>query len=233
MASNKNNNTNAHGVLQDDAPNLPSRSTSSSTLASTQLSQKSTVAASSASSKSAKSVSPPWSRDDESDSEAQVATSVADAVLKWSDVFGGPTVKIGSRLRMRTTWSKSRASSVSESDEKAGKDVLEEQLNQEDDSEIQYRTCSWPKTAALLFAEYIGLAIMCFPATYSELGWVGGVIATVLNAIFYQYTSLILWRLCLRHPEVRDICDIGQLIFGGPEAWWITAIMFVLNNVVS
>lgn len=134
---------------------------------------------------------------------------------------------------MRTTWSKSRASSVSESDEKAGKDVLEEQLNQEDDSEIQYRTCSWPKTAALLFAEYIGLAIMCFPATYSELGWVGGVIATVLNAIFYQYTSLILWRLCLRHPEVRDICDIGQLIFGGPEAWWITAIMFVLNNVVS
>lgn len=233
MATNKNNTANTHGVLQDDAPNLLSRSTSSSTLASTQLSQKSTVAASSTSSKRAKSVSPALFRDEESDSEAQVVTGATDAALKWSDVFGGPTVKIGSRLRMRTTWFKGRSSSGSESDEKAGKEILQEQLSQEDDSEIQYRTCSWPKTAALLFAEYIGLAIMCFPATYSELGWVGGVIATVLNAIFYQYTSLILWRLCLRHPEVRDICDIGQLIFGGPEAWWITAIMFVLNNVVS
>ena len=35
----------------------------------------------------------------------------------------------------------------------------------------------------------------------------------------------------LRHPEVRDVCDIGQLLFWNYRwAWWFTAVMFVLNN---
>lgn len=43
--------------------------------------------------------------------------------------------------------------------------------------------------------------------------------------------SLILWQFCLRHPEVRDVCDIVQMLFGGKEwAWWATAVMFLLNN---
>lgn len=35
----------------------------------------------------------------------------------------------------------------------------------------------------------------------------------------------------MRHPEVRDVCDIGQMLFWGKKwAWWFTAVMFVLNN---
>lgn len=35
----------------------------------------------------------------------------------------------------------------------------------------------------------------------------------------------------MRHPEVRDVCDIGQLLFWNSRwAWWFTAVMFVLNN---
>ena len=35
----------------------------------------------------------------------------------------------------------------------------------------------------------------------------------------------------MRHPEVRDVCDIGQLLFWNSKwAWWFTAVMFVLNN---
>lgn len=38
-------------------------------------------------------------------------------------------------------------------------------------------------------------------------------------------------EFCLRHPEVRDVCDIGQLLFWNSRwAWWFTAVMFVLNN---
>lgn len=45
------------------------------------------------------------------------------------------------------------------------------------------------------------------------------------------YSSLILWQFCLRHPEVRDVCDIGQMLFWNKKwAWWATAVMFVLNN---
>lgn len=58
---------------------------------------------------------------------------------------------------------------------------------------IKYRTCSWYKTAALLFSEYICLAIMSFPYSYSVLGLVPGIILTVVQAAFVLYTSLITW----------------------------------------
>ena len=38
-------------------------------------------------------------------------------------------------------------------------------------------------------------------------------------------------EFCLRHPEVRDVCDIGQVLFWNSKAaWWATAVMFILNN---
>lgn len=105
------------------------------------------------------------------------------------------------------------------------------QIELEASNAIKYRSCSWPKTAALLFAEYICLAIMSFPYSYSVLGLVPGLILTVVVAALVLYTSLIVWEFCLRHPEVRDVCDIGQMLFWNSKwAWWFTAVMFVLNN---
>ena len=38
-------------------------------------------------------------------------------------------------------------------------------------------------------------------------------------------------EFCLRHPEVRDVCDIGQMLFFNSSiAWYATAVMFILNN---
>ncbi|CAK7244191.1 MAG: hypothetical protein STHCBS139747_005726 [Sporothrix thermara] len=109
--------------------------------------------------------------------------------------------------------------------------ILEKQRAQEDGCAIQYRTCSWQKTAALLFSEYICLAMMSFPWSYSILGLVPGLILTVVVAVFVLYTSMVLWEFCLRHPEVRDVCDIGQMLFWNKRwAWWATAVMFILNN---
>ncbi|KAJ9241183.1 hypothetical protein DTO166G5_1345 [Paecilomyces variotii] len=105
------------------------------------------------------------------------------------------------------------------------------QVELEAENAIKYRTCSWQKTAALLFSEYICLAIMSFPWSYSVLGLVPGLILTVVVAGIVLYTSLIVWQFCLRHPEVRDVCDIGQYLFWDSRiAWWVTAIMFLLNN---
>ncbi|KJY01997.1 neutral amino acid permease like protein [Zymoseptoria brevis] len=110
-------------------------------------------------------------------------------------------------------------------------DPIKRQMELEKDCEIQYRTCSWQKTAALLFSEYICLAIMSFPYSYSVLGLVPGLIFTVLVAAMVLYTSLIVWEFCLRHPEVKDVCDVGQVIFWGQRwAWYFTAVMFLLNN---
>ncbi|CAF9930470.1 MAG: hypothetical protein ALECFALPRED_004608 [Alectoria fallacina] len=105
------------------------------------------------------------------------------------------------------------------------------QLELEATNSIKYRTCSWQKTAALLFSEYICLAIMSFPYSYSILGLVPGLIITVVVAMSVLYTSLIVWEFCLRHPELRDVCDVGQMLyFGWRWVWYFTAAMFLLNN---
>lgn len=106
------------------------------------------------------------------------------------------------------------------------------QLELEAENAIKYRTCSWQKTAALLFSEYICLAMMSFPWSYSVLGLVPGLILTVFIALVVWYTSITIWRFCLRHPEIRDVCDIGQFLFWDSKiAWWATAVMFLLNNI--
>ncbi|KDQ50322.1 hypothetical protein JAAARDRAFT_42207 [Jaapia argillacea MUCL 33604] len=142
---------------------------------------------------------------------------------KHSQVGGGlPSDKLDhSDLEKSTTGSADSADAVS----------IERRLAEESGHAIKYRSCSWQKTAALLFSEYICLAILSFPWSYSVLGLVPGIILTIVVAASVQYTSLILWRYCLKHPEMRDVCDIGQALFGGSKlAYNLTAVFFLLNN---
>ncbi|KAI0390245.1 amino acid transporter [Xylariaceae sp. FL0594] len=152
----------------------------------------------------------------------------------WSAWFGGPNTSIGPRIAPRIAPVSGVTSGDDGDDSDSGLSsdaILQKQLAEEAGSTIQYRTCSWQKTAALLFSEYICLAIMSFPWSYSILGLVPGLILTVVVSLIVLYTSLILWQFCLRHPEVRDVCDIGQMLFWNKKwAWWFTAVMFVLNN---
>lgn len=41
---------------------------------------------------------------------------------------------------------------------------------QQNDGEIKYRTMSWKKCAAILFGEYVCLAILSFPWAFKTLG---------------------------------------------------------------
>ncbi|KAF7986928.1 hypothetical protein HWV62_12725 [Athelia sp. TMB] len=101
----------------------------------------------------------------------------------------------------------------------------------EDEHAIKYRTCSWQKTAALLFSESISIAVLSFPWSYSVLGLVPGIILTFAVAGTVLYTSLVLWRFCLKHPDILDVCDIGQKLFwDSPIAYEVTGIFFILNN---
>ncbi|KAI0024962.1 transmembrane amino acid transporter protein-domain-containing protein [Xylariomycetidae sp. FL0641] len=147
----------------------------------------------------------------------------------WSAWFGGPNTSVGPRIAPPIV---PLIDPAQESDSNQSSDaILSKILEEEAGAAIQYRTCSWQKTAALLFSEYICLAIMSFPWSYSILGLVPGLILTVVQALIVLYTSIILWEFCLRHPEVRDVCDIGQMLFWGKTwAWYFTAVLFILNN---
>jgi hypothetical protein len=60
---------------------------------------------------------------------------------------------------------------------------------------------------------------------------VPGIIVTLATASIVLYTSLVLWRYSIVHPELRDICDVGQKLFGGSQiAYNITSLFFILNN---
>ncbi|KAJ4263059.1 hypothetical protein NW762_006672 [Fusarium torreyae] len=145
-----------------------------------------------------------------------------------ASAFGGSKVTIGPRIE---PLAEHLAVNLSETDSTTAADLVDKQVASEAGNAIQYRTCSWQKTAGLLFSEYIVLSIMSFPWSYSLLGLVPGLILTAVIAGLVLYTSLVLWEFCLRHPEVRDVCDIGQMIWwNGKWAWWWTAFMFVLNN---
>ncbi|RYP58628.1 hypothetical protein DL770_010389 [Monosporascus sp. CRB-9-2] len=168
-----------------------------------------------------KAPNPPLASGADYDTEAAVPRGLS----AW---FGGPGVRIGPRIAPLIATGIPSSESDSDLSSEA---ILGKQLEAEADCAIQYRTCSWRKTAALLFSEYICLAIMSFPWSYSILGLVPGLILTVVQALLVLYTSLILWEFCLRHPEVRDVCDIGQMLFWGKTwAWYFTAVMFILNN---
>lgn len=118
----------------------------------------------------------------------------------------------------------------SSSDEVLEKYLLAQRI-QEKENGIKYRTCTWQKTAALLFSEYICLAILSFPWSYSVLGLIPGLILTFVTALSTLYTGITIWEFCLKNPTVRDVCDIGQHLFWGKKwAWWFTAACFLLNN---
>lgn len=97
----------------------------------------------------------------------------------------------GGRPLRRIDESKRRDMAVT-SDDSSGSITVGKQIAMEADNAIQYRTCSWPKTAALLFSEYICLAIMSFPWSYSVLGLVPGLILTVVIAALVLYTSFLI-----------------------------------------
>lgn len=142
---------------------------------------------------------------------------------RLAGIFGGTSIVVGPRIApvLPHLREDNNTAISSDSDESTSAEaILEKQLASQDGDAIQYRTCSWQKTAALLFSEYICLAIMSFPWSYSVLGLVPGLIFTIFVAATVLYTSLVLWQFCLRHPEVRDVCDVGQMLFWGKRWAW-------------
>ncbi|PNS19885.1 hypothetical protein CAC42_7852 [Sphaceloma murrayae] len=107
---------------------------------------------------------------------------------------------------------------------------IKSQKDSEEGNSIKYRTCSWKKTAALLFSEYICLAIMSFPYSYATLGLVPGLILTLVVAMSVAYTSLTIWEMCLKHPECKDVVDVAEILFGSKWGRYFTMTIFLLNN---
>jgi len=92
------------------------------------------------------------------------------------------------------------------------------------------KKCSWIRTTSILFSQYICLAIMSFPHSYSVLGLVPGLILTIVTALTVAYTSYTVWRMCIRYPSCKNIIDIASILFGNKWGKYFTIVLFLLNN---
>ena len=75
---------------------------------------------------------------------------------------------------------------------------LQKEIEDENNHAINYRNCSWQRTAGLLFSEYICLAIMSFPWSYSVLGLGLGLILLLLFR-YCVFTLDLLLLIIVQH----------------------------------
>lgn len=92
------------------------------------------------------------------------------------------------------------------------------------------------QVSGLLFGEMVPLAILSVPWTFSQTGFVGGLLIVFIVGVVNLYTSLVLWRYCLRHPDQLNIADIGAHIFSFGRGysrfgWWLGLSILTINNV--
>ncbi|KAJ5719005.1 hypothetical protein N7493_007460 [Penicillium malachiteum] len=99
--------------------------------------------------------------------------------------------------------------------------------------EIALRTMSWQKTAVLLAGDQVCLAIMAQSWSFSVLGWVPGIITSVLCGILFWVTSITMHKFIMKYPQIKDICDFGYYVFGQSKvAYVFSSFMLLANNIL-
>lgn len=85
----------------------------------------------------------------------------------------------------------------------------------------------------MLLLEYVVIALLALPSSWTTLGYGGGILTTILVGLSALYTQHVLWRYCMKNPHVQDICDIAADLVGGGRvgqfAWWSAFLGLVLS----
>ena len=87
-------------------------------------------------------------------------------------------------------------------------------FGQEANHDIKYKRLSWPLVAILMIAEIVSNGMLSLPSTLGAVGMIPGVIIIVFLGVFATYTSWLLVKFKLRHPEVHNMGDAGYIMFG-------------------
>ncbi|KAI4851214.1 putative amino acid transporter [Aureobasidium sp. EXF-8845] len=119
------------------------------------------------------------------------------------------------------------------SDGESSIDTITALVNEDHSHEIQLRTMSWQKCAALLCGDQVCLAIMAQSWSLSVLGWVPGIITMLVSGILFYITSITMHSYIMKNPSIRDIADFGYFAFGKSRlAYEFSSAMLLANNVL-
>ncbi|GAB7353791.1 hypothetical protein MBLNU459_g4173t1 [Dothideomycetes sp. NU459] len=75
----------------------------------------------------------------------------------------------------------------------------------EENHQIKYKTMSWQLVAVLMIAEIVSNGMLSLPSSLAVVGLIPGVILIVFLGVFATYTSWLLVKFKLRHPEVHNM----------------------------
>ncbi|CEQ38661.1 SPOSA6832_00129, partial [Sporobolomyces salmonicolor] len=68
------------------------------------------------------------------------------------------------------------------------------------------------------------------PHSFSPNSYAGATLSIFFIGISTYYTSWILWKFCMAHPEIRDIADAAQVLTGSKIGWYVAFCGLALNN---
>ncbi|KAK4619898.1 N amino acid transport system protein [Fulvia fulva] len=98
----------------------------------------------------------------------------------------------------------------------------------EEHHDIKYKTLSWQIVSVLMIAEIVSNGMLSLPSSLAVVGMAPGLVLIIFLGIFAAYTSVLLVRFKLRHPEVHNMGDAGKIMFGvvGREVFSFGTIAF-------
>ncbi|KAF4121884.1 Amino acid transporter [Geosmithia morbida] len=141
--------------------------------------------------------------------------------------------RLGRTLSLLIPWRK--RSRHRNSDTKSNINSSDSGRTQVQNEELHRPSLSLKNMTFLMSGELIGLALHSFPQVFEVLGVATGMATLFTIAAMYWYTSMVCWKLCLRHPEARSVSDVGRIVFGKlcPRfGQWFTASVWALGVLI-
>lgn len=103
-------------------------------------------------------------------------------------------------------------------------------FGREENHDIKYKTLSWQIVAILMIAEIVSNGMLSLPSSLAVVGIAPGLIIIIFLGVFAAYTSVLLVRFKLNHPEVHNMGDAGKIMFGplGREVFAFGTLLFAI-----
>lgn len=103
------------------------------------------------------------------------------------------------------------------------RDPNEFSSNPDEKVQIKERALTLFQTVCVLLVQFIAVVVLAFPWSFAILGLAGGLITCLIVGFTTIYSVHILWRFCMVHREVRDLCDLAYHLFGKSRLAWYLA----------
>ena len=104
-------------------------------------------------------------------------------------------------------------------DEEKGPYLEVSEVTRLDKTTSKSKKVGWKKLTVLLIVEAIALGTLGMPSAFAALGMVAGVILTIVFGIVAIFAGILVGKVKVKHPDVKNYADAVRLSFGSIGYW--------------